>query len=262
MFVSMSDILAAPEGVKSSIDADIRAAKKKKLPRPAKASVSAFAERRTGQPVRRHSHRIGREGLFWQRVERKDVRAIVLAARRYELAGRQPGERSGPLGFVAIEVLELLANLVDYRTGRLDPSLDYIMAKLKRSRDAVTRALAALRIHGFLDWLRRYEPTGQQGRGPQVRQVSNAYRLSLPARAKRLLGRLLQPAPPPDDFMHARAMQRAAVMEYRATLSHEQLALFELGDNDLGRTLARLGRLIQERESAKRSESDLKKKYI
>jgi hypothetical protein len=64
------------------------------------------------------------------------------------------------------------------------------MRKLRRSKDAVVRALQALRAHGFLDWLRRYVPTGQEGRGPQVKQTSNAYRLSMPARAMRLLGRL------------------------------------------------------------------------
>ena len=107
----------------------------------------------------------------------KEGAKIVLAARRFELVTRQPGARSGALGFVALEVLDFLANLVDWKTGRLDPSLDYIMGRLKRSRDAIVRALSALRAHGFLDWIRRYVPTGNEGRGPQVRQTSNAYRL-------------------------------------------------------------------------------------
>lgn len=50
-------------------------------------------------PVRRQSRARGRcEGVFWRRTNRQDVRTIVLAARRYELAGRQPGARNGPLG--------------------------------------------------------------------------------------------------------------------------------------------------------------------
>ena len=144
---------------------------------------------RDRQPVRRHSYAAGRcEGAFWTRTDRQEVTRIVLAARRYDLAGRQAGRRNGPLGHIAIEVLELLGNLISYRTGRLEPALVTLMRKLRRSRDAVVRALAALRAHGFLDWLRRYEPTEREGRGPQVRQVSNAYRLSLPARAAQLLG--------------------------------------------------------------------------
>ena len=58
-------------------------------------------------PVRRHSRAAGKcESVFWRRTDRQQVRQIVLAARRYELAGRQPGARNGPLGGVAIELLE------------------------------------------------------------------------------------------------------------------------------------------------------------
>jgi hypothetical protein len=82
------------------------------------------------------------------------------------------------------------------------------MRRLKRSKDAIVSALKALRAHGFLDWLRRYVPTGNEGRGPQVQQTSNAYRMFLPPTAKRLLGRLFGAPPAPDDFSHcARAAQ-------------------------------------------------------
>jgi len=76
---------------------------------------------------------------------------------------------------------------VNYRTGRLEPSIDYLMRKLKRSRDAVMRALARLRQHGFADWLRRFERVERDGPGPRMRQVSNAYRIALPARPAGLL---------------------------------------------------------------------------
>ena len=101
--------------------------------------------------------------------------------------------------------MEFFVNLVDFRTGRLEPSIDTIMGKVRRSRDAVVRALKALRAHGFLDWLRRYEPTGNEGRGPQVQQASNAYRLSLPEKALRLLGRFGKAPPPPDDHVASQA---------------------------------------------------------
>lgn len=210
---------------------------------------------RTGEPVRRHSKAAGREGLFWKPISRQEARGVILAARRYELATRQPGARNGALGFVALEVLELLANLVSFRTGRLDPSYDYLMKKLHRSRDAITRALAALRRHGFLDWIRRYVPTGNEGRGPQVQQTSNAYRLSLPARAARLLGRYLQAAPAPDDFSHALELRAAELDAHRRSLSLAELPLFEIEDSGLAEALSRLGSFIQQRESAKQSES-------
>lgn len=212
--------------------------------------------RRAPTPVRRHSRAAGFcEGMFWRRTDRQETRKIVLAARRFELVNRAPGSRNGPLGSVAIEVLELLANLVNHRTGRLDPSLDTLMRMLKRSRDAIVRALKALRAHGFLDWLRRYVPTGKEGRGPQVQQTSNAYRMLLPACALRLLGRMGLPVPTPDDVSHAAATREAELDAYRASLPLNERALFVCGDTPLGRTLASLGSVIMERESASRSES-------
>ena len=214
--------------------------------------------RRTGEPVRRHSRMAGREGVFWRPVTRREVQGIVLAAKRYELIGRAAGARTGPLGGVAIEILELFANLVSFRTGQLDPSIDYLMKKLKRSRDAIVRALKSLRAHGFLDWLRRYVPTGSEGRGPQVQQTSNAYRLFLPPRAARLLHRMGLPVPVPDDHAHRQEQRTAEIEAHKAKLSLEELPLFAIEDDELAASLARLGAAItarKERESARRSES-------
>jgi hypothetical protein len=207
-------------------------------------------------PVRRDSHFKGRsEVRIWRPTNRQEVQKVLLAAKRYELAERQKGERAGPLGSVAIEVLEYFVNLVDFRTGRLEPSIDTIMGKVRRSRDAVVRALKALRTHGFLDWLRRYEPTGREGSGPQVQQASNAYRLSLPEKALRLLGRFGKAPPPPDDHVAAQAARVAELDAYRKALPLDELALFEAGDNPLDRAFAALGKSLQERESAKQTES-------
>jgi DNA-binding transcriptional MocR family regulator len=179
-----------------------------------------------------------------------------MAARKYELATRQPGARCGALGAIAIEIVELFANLVDFRTGRLEPSLDTLMRMLKRSRDAIARALKALRTHGFLDWLRRYVPTGNEGRGPQVQQTSNAYRLSLPANALQLLGRYGQTPPPPEDFDQARQSRAAEIEAHRQSLPLAERPLFDLEDNPIARALARLGGNIdKQRESARRTES-------
>lgn len=228
------------------------------LAHPMPEGIRRSQVKRTGQPVRRHSRAAGREGVFWRPMERREARRIVLAAKRYELSGRAAGARNGPLGGVAIEILELFANLMHQRTGRLDPSIDYLMRTLRRSRDAIVRALKALRAHGFLDWLRRYLPTGAEGRGPQVQQTSNAYRLFLPPHAARLLSRMGLAVPVPDDHSH-RQQQRAAEIEaHSASLSNEDKALFMIDDPDLAATVARLGALIdarKERESAKRSES-------
>lgn len=166
----------------------------------------------TDQPVHRFSQPRGREG--WRPTDRRTVQRIVLAARRYELARKRPNNRNGPLGGIALEVIALLANTVHFRTGRLEPSIDWIMRKTRRSRDAVVRALAALRAHGFLHWLRRFEPTGHDGKGPQVRQVSNAYHLALPPAAASELGRLAAP-PIPADTETALASRCVAPPDYQ-----------------------------------------------
>lgn len=210
----------------------------------------------THEPVRRHSRTAGRcEGTFWRPITRQESRKIVLAARRYELATRQPGARNGALGSVALEVLDYLGNRVDFRTGRLEPSIETMMEKLRRSRDAIVRALKALRQHGFLDWLRRYVATGND-HGPQVQQTSNAYRLSLPQRALRLLGALGRPNPLPDDFHHAREARAAELEAYKRSLDLDELPLFA-GDADdpLTQALIRLGKSVKERESVRRTES-------
>ena len=63
-------------------------------------------------PVRRRSHFKGRsEGRIWRPTNRQEVQKVLLAAKRYELAERQKGERTGPLGSVAFEVLEYFVNL-------------------------------------------------------------------------------------------------------------------------------------------------------
>jgi len=221
------------------------------------------ADRRTYQPVRRNSRMAGREGVFWRPVSRKEVSAIILAAEKFELstkrAGRGGGRHNGALGPVAIEILRLFQNIVDFRTGRLDPSIEYLMDRLERSRAAIVRALKALRDHGFLDWLRRYVPTGGEGaRGPQVQQTSNAYRLSLPKRAAAAIARYFRPAPVPDDVVQAEAERAAEIEAHKATLTLSELPLFEVEDEGLAAVLSRLGASIaakKERESHRETES-------
>ena len=207
------------------------------------------------RPIRRNSLRKGScEGSFWRGTSRQDVQKFLMAARHYERANKEPGKRNGPLGGVALEVLALFANLVNFKSGRLDPSLDYITDKLCRSRDAVVRALKALRDHGFLDWLRRFEPAPNEGRGPQVRQVSNAYRLSAPKRALALLGRWAGRPATPDDEQAGREDRAAMEAEHVKALDLAGLAAFKIEDSDLAKALAAMGKAIDLRESAKRTE--------
>jgi len=150
---------------------------------------------RTNQPVRRNSrHRGEREARFWRPVDPLELRAVREAAELHNLLGKQAGKRNGPIGHVGIEVLTALMSVVHWNNGRLDPSIDWIAARIRRARSAVIRALKRLKDEGFLDWLRRSETIDDaEGAGPRVRQISNAYRIEVPASwAKRIAQRIAQ----------------------------------------------------------------------
>lgn len=220
--------------------------------------ITGVMTRRTHPPIRRNSKPAGKcEGGFWRPTTPGFVKQIVLAAKRYEIAKKAPGARNGPLGVVALEILELLSSLVDYRSGRLDPSLDYLMKKLRRSRDAVVRALAALRDHGFIDWLRRFEAADNAGdKGPQVKQASNAYRLSMPVAARAILGRYGKKAPLPADAEQAEDTRKANERETLQSLSAEERIIGMVGEGKTAKALIKLEHARQkQRESAIQTES-------
>ena len=185
---------------------------------------AAASARRTGQPVRCNSYRVGeREHLIWNplgetRPKAKRFRnAVILAARRFDHTTKQPGEHWGALGPNGVKVLEtLLYDFCNLMTGRLDPSIDAIMREAKLARATVVRALARLRKHHFLDWLRRSEPVESDGAGPQEHQATNAYWLALRGRAAGLVRLILGGAPP--GARTKEAVQTAAAAERRARL--------------------------------------------
>lgn len=208
-------------------------------------------------PVRRRSYFKGRsESRIWRPTTRKDVQAILKAAEIYNEAGLQEkGERSGPLGSVALDVLRLFVNLIDFRTGRLEPAITTIMDRLGRSRDAIVRALKNLRAHGFIDWLRRYEPTGKEGRGPQVQQASNAYSLSLPEKARQFLGRFGKAPPPPEDHGQDQQAWSEQIDIYRQSLPLDERTQLDAGDSPLGKALVSIAKGLMKRESDNQTES-------
>lgn len=188
--------------------------------------------RRTGQPVRHSSYDVGeREGFLWREIDASEINARIRAAEVYDRGSKMAGRRNGALGHVAIEVLAALYRLVDYKTGRLDPSIDTICLRIRRARSAVVQAMARLKQHGFLSWIRRTEPTGNKGPGPQVRQISNAYVFGLPKAAAAFVGRLLRRAP--RDAVEASELvsrARAAFLKNRPTRPLSPAILKTLND--------------------------------
>jgi hypothetical protein len=201
--------------------------------------------RRTFQPVRRNSYQVGeRERRMWRPFDPREKGPRMKAAEHFDRSQRQPGSRNGPLGHIGLEVLRALYNLVDYKTGRLEPSIDYLVRRIKRARASVVRALAALKRHGFLDWIRRTEPTENGGQGPQVRQISNAYCFGLPDAARDFVRGLLGKAPPPDDDSLRRASDAETFDTMLGSLPLAEEMHARVESSALADALARLGEAV------------------
>jgi hypothetical protein len=209
--------------------------------------------------VRRNSRHAGeREDRIWRplgRTKRECFRfrdELLETAKWYDRSGKQPGKHNGHLGGIGIEVLEFLLKLVDFKTGRLEPAIDTICERIRRSRAAVVRALARLKEHGFLDWIRRTEPTDNVGdAGPQVRQIPNAYGFDiarLPRACAAWIRKKLSSGPPPDCEASRRAEDRENFDAMLDQAPAEEQARVIVGDGALGDALASLGRSLDERE--------------
>jgi hypothetical protein len=170
----------------------------------------AYLERgdspRTGEPVWRNSYTVGQvEDRIWRPINdgttrggRRWTRALHKAARAFEIETRikrrevDPGARNGALGVIGLSVLEYLYDVVDYRTGCLEPAVRTIADSIGHAYSAVHEALCRLRQHGFLRWMRRSKPVDNpEPGGPRVQQASNAYALLVPEGMKGWLARLV-----------------------------------------------------------------------
>src|SRR3954452_15316134 len=111
-------------------------------------------------------------------MSRKQAAQLWHKARRWDRDTRQPGRHGGIIGRTALAVLYALAlDFQNFRTGRLDPSLDAIAEKASCCRRAVVDALARLRDLGLLTWQRRCQEDRDAEGHFRLRQCTNAYGL-------------------------------------------------------------------------------------
>lgn len=135
------------------------------------------------------------------------IDALLRTAREFDLEERVRGTH-GRINQYGYRVLEVLLGRgggvpIDFRTGTLEPAIATVMAKTGFARQTVVAALARLKKHGFLDWVRRTERTGAgPGEGPKVKQATNAYFFDLTGLPKAVLQRFR-------DLLHI-ARRRAA----------------------------------------------------
>jgi hypothetical protein len=186
---------------------------------------------------------------FQEMPKRQAVR-LFYKARRFERQTRQPGRQDGALGRNGLAVLHaLIFDLLNYQSGRLDPSYAKIAEKACISVRSVARGLSRLKAAGILHWLRRCAESWRDGRFC-LEQETNAYAIQP---ASQWLGFIELPDPPPplpgtwgdhpprDTFAEAAADAQAGSMQAAiAGLS----AAGEYGGDALAAALAQFGSAI------------------
>lgn len=153
--------------------------------------------RRTYQKVRRESRWAGQES--WKSISVQHGKDMVLALQVYREKLRQPGQRWGSAGTIsagAVDMYRLMVNIAVRGRGRLEPSVAWLAERLNVPAKVIHSWKDQLRDHGFLTWQRRYVESGLRGRrGPQVKQISNAYYLKTPPKAWDAISKILRRRP-------------------------------------------------------------------
>ena len=183
---------------------------------------------RTYQQVRAASRKADEAYSFCQPVAREDkarrlfaLEAYATKLRRQKRANAGDWGPKGPLGDSAVKLGRLLIRFMAHlpAAGKrvLAPSREYLADALGIDPRTVDRAKEELRRHGWLAWIRRYEPVDDPGgEGPQIRQIPNAYRLTVPAAAVVLLGFHGMAAPVSADLASPRDQAAASDAAMRA----------------------------------------------
>ena len=138
---------------------------------------------RASTPVWRDS---ATKPVKWQPMSKKAAVKLWHRARVFERGTRQPGRQDGALGRNGLAVLHaLIFDCLNYATGRLDPAINTIARLACISPRSAARGLAALKLAGVLDWVRRCRESIEDGRFT-LRQESNAYAVTAPVQLARL----------------------------------------------------------------------------
>jgi hypothetical protein len=134
------------------------------------------------------------EPVKFQPLPMKAAVRLYHDARRLERQTRQPGRQDGALGRNGLAVLHaLLFDCLDNATGCLEPSQATIAKWANISPRSVARGLAALKVAGVINWLRRCDRVFEGGR-MLLKQITNAYAV-LPV--SQWFGFWRKPAAPP-----------------------------------------------------------------
>ncbi|MFT9180386.1 MAG: helix-turn-helix domain-containing protein [Zymomonas mobilis] len=165
--------------------------------------------RRTPDPVHRDSYDVGeREKSVWKPVNPNEIGAYLEAVEQYSIKTKSISDK-------AVRLLKMLFRMVDFKTGRLEPTLDTICEWAGYSRATVVRLLKQLQENNFIRWIRRSIKVKADGAGPRRKQTSNAYGFlspkAWPEIARKVFERVMRRrnAPVSADLAHAQEADKA-----------------------------------------------------
>lgn len=119
--------------------------------------------------------------VIFQPIPKQKARQTWFRARKWERDTHQKQKHGGIIGRTGLAVLYcLIHDFLNFRTGRLDPSVLEIARKAGVCERSVYSALKKLRDLGLIAWVRRcHHSTDAEGRF-LLRQSTNAYHLTRP----------------------------------------------------------------------------------
>lgn len=118
-------------------------------------------------------------------IHRQRMSLVRKEGKKTKLPGKRRGHE-GNLSWIGEAVYGYLSRLLLHHGGAVFPAVAAIAAEVGCSEKAVHQAKRELRSGGWVEWAHRCEkaPTAGQA-GPQLRQISNWYRLLVPAWAQK-----------------------------------------------------------------------------
>lgn len=190
-----------------------------------------------------HSGSIEKRSIRFQAMhKRQDVMRWFYQFSRWAVLARAPAG-----GRAALSVLRSLIDIMNWRTGQLDPSYVTLARRARYKRSTVAKVLPFLRDLGVIGWIRCCKhSTAKNGRF-QLQQESNVYYFNPPSQWAGYVDDRPPPPPPEPDVWGAAYKVPAAEEAFFETkgdpFSTERLAALESDlTNELALTLARLGR--------------------
>jgi hypothetical protein len=139
-----------------------------------------------------------RTPVQFQPMPRRAAVKVWHDARRFERQTRQPGKQDGAIGRNGLAILHAhLFDLMDRKTGQLEPTRAEIARAAAISIRSVDRGLAKLKAAGVLNWIRQCTEAIEDGIF-RLRQRASAYFVLAQSHWRGFWRRAEAPAPYPE----------------------------------------------------------------